>query len=208
MSGNQISADFLARAAATCGPAVAGSAELPNLVMNGQSVTVTGNPNQTVTLPNGTAIINQQTSTIGGTSAELVVNALHVTTIDTVTQQELADVVLASVESQINCQGGSPPDASFGTGGGWIPGFVSGRANFSMQSTTEAVDNTQACQTTITGMADSSSGPVSFKVTIRDNGEPGADRDTFAIEASNGYTNSNLLGGGNVQKHRETCTAP
>jgi hypothetical protein len=184
-----------------------------------------------VTLPNGTAIINQQTSTIG-TSAELVVNALHITTIDTVTQQELADVVLASVESQINCQGGSPPDASFGTGGGWIPGFTSGRANFgvmggadqdgtkahvvfkdhganfSMQSTTEAVDNTQPCQTTITGMADSSSGPVSFMVTIRDNGEPGVNRDTFAIEVSNGYTNSKYLSGGNIQKHRETCTAP
>jgi hypothetical protein len=45
VSGNQISADFLmTRAAATCGPAVAGSAELPNLVINGQSITVRAIP--------------------------------------------------------------------------------------------------------------------------------------------------------------------
>jgi len=61
VSGNQITADFLmARSAASCGPAVTGSSQLTNLVINGQTITVTGAPNQTVALPNGTAIINEQ----------------------------------------------------------------------------------------------------------------------------------------------------
>jgi hypothetical protein len=83
-----------------------------------------------------------------------------------------------------------------------------GSVSFSMQSTTEAVTQ-QPCQTTITGMADSSAGPVEFTVTIRDKGEPGANRDEFSISASNGYLRENVpLGGGNIQKHHETCTGP
>src|SRR3989442_13740414 len=69
----------MARSAASCGPgpAVAGSSELPNLVINGQAVTVTGAPNQTVSLPNGTATINEKTSAVAGSSGELRVVALH-----------------------------------------------------------------------------------------------------------------------------------
>jgi hypothetical protein len=95
VSGNQLSADFLmARAAASCGPAGTGNSQLDNLVINGQAIAVTGAANQTVTLPNGTAVINRQTVTVGGTSAQLVVDALHVRTVDPVTGQELADVAL------------------------------------------------------------------------------------------------------------------
>jgi hypothetical protein len=66
VSGNQITSDFLmARSTASCGPSVAGGAELANLVINSQAITVTGSANQTVSLPNGTVIINAQVPTIG-----------------------------------------------------------------------------------------------------------------------------------------------
>jgi hypothetical protein len=232
VSGNQISADFvMARANAACGPAVGGSSEIGNLVINNQAIAITGNPNQTVSLPNGTVVINQQSSTLGATSAELIVNALHIKTRDAITGQELADVVLANVDTKINCQGGSASNASFGTGGGWIPGlggratfgvmggadhdgtkahvvFKDHGANFNLQSTTEVVDNTTPCETRITGTAESTLGPTEFAVIIRDSGEPGAGRDQFTIQTSVGYTNSDFLGGGNIQKHREACTTP
>jgi len=233
VSGNQVSADFImARAAASCGGSVSGSSELGALVINGQAITVTGAPNQTVSLANGTAVINQQSSTIGGTAAELVVNALHITTHDNLTGQPVADVVLATADSKIDCAGGAPPTATFGTGGGWIPGLSGGHANFgvvggadngsttsahvefhdqsanfSMHSTTEVVDNGQPCQTTISGTADSNAGPVQYTVTITDNGEPGKDRDYFYILAG-GYTREGYLGGGNIQKHHEACGTP
>src|SRR5438128_3335716 len=63
VGGNSITADFLmSRAMAVCGAAPTGSSEIANLVVNGQAITVGTQPNQTVTLPNGTIVINEQTS--------------------------------------------------------------------------------------------------------------------------------------------------
>src|SRR3989475_3591997 len=124
VSGNQISSDFLmARSNASCGPSVAGSSELVNLVINGQSITVTGAANQTVALPNGSAIINEQVPTVGATSGELIVRALHVMTQDTITGQPIADVALGNAEAKIDCAAGSSPGEEWGSGGGWIEGL-------------------------------------------------------------------------------------
>src|SRR5882672_7932619 len=124
VSGNQISSDFLmARSTAACGPTVVGTSELVNLVINGQSITVTGAANQTVALPNGSAIINEQVPTVGATSGELIVRALHVTTQDTLTGQPIADVALAIAESKIDCAAGWSPGEDWVTGGGWIEGL-------------------------------------------------------------------------------------
>jgi len=108
-------------------------------VINGQAITVTGAANQTVALPNGSAIINEQTSTIVGTAGELVVNALRVLTHDTIAGQPIADVALATADARIDCQGGSASSGDFVTGGGWIVsedglgkatfGFVAGPDN-------------------------------------------------------------------------------
>src|SRR5437773_10640668 len=82
VSGNGITSDFLmARSNAGCGPAVAGSAQLQNLVINGQPITVTGNPNQTVSLPNGTATLNYQTPAVAGSPARLRDLPVHVITL-------------------------------------------------------------------------------------------------------------------------------
>jgi hypothetical protein len=119
------------------GPAVAGSSQLVNLVINGQSTAVTGQPNQKIFLPNGTLLINEQiSSSISNTAGRLIVNVLHITTSDIVTGQQLANVVLASADAKVQCQSGSASNsygqklfdtvfaqsepANFASGGGWI----------------------------------------------------------------------------------------
>src|SRR5207237_4496313 len=77
--GNLISADFLmGRAGATCNnraPSVGGTSEIDGLLINGQAIGVTGAPNQTVSLPNGSAIINEQSASVAGNSGQLTVHA-------------------------------------------------------------------------------------------------------------------------------------
>jgi hypothetical protein len=58
---------------------VSGNAELVGLTVAGQAILVS-NPNLSISLPGGiSVIINQQTSSSGGTSGSMTVNALHVT---------------------------------------------------------------------------------------------------------------------------------
>src|SRR6267378_6906595 len=131
VTGNQISSDFLmARSTAACGPTVGGTSELLNLVINAQSITVTGAANQTVALSNGSVIINEQVPTLGATSGELIVRALHVMTQDTISGAPIADVALASAESKIDCAAGWSPGENWVSGGGWIPGNAGGKATF------------------------------------------------------------------------------
>src|SRR6266403_2127087 len=154
VSGNQITADFLmARSSAACAPAVAGSSEITNLVINGQPIVVTGAPNQTVTLPNGTAVINQQFPNVGGTSAALNVSALRVTTNDPITGQPVADVLLATIDAEIQCVGGGP-------------------------STATGCSQTIIGMATASGAF---TGQVEFRLDVTDAGDPGTGHDTFTI---------------------------
>src|SRR2546430_7037831 len=135
VSGNGITADFItawSNASCPAGPVVVGGVTLENLVINGQPIVVTGAPNQTVSLPNGTAVINEQSSSIVGTSGELSVTALHVTTHDTLTGQTLAEVKLAIGDAQIDCAPGSPPTGAATSGGGWIMLSSGGKGTFGM----------------------------------------------------------------------------
>src|SRR5438094_3232631 len=224
VSGNQISSDFLmARSTASCGPTVGGSSELVNLVINGQPITVTGAPNQTVTLPNGSAIINEQVPTVGTTSGELIVNALHVLTHDTITGQPIADVALGPADAKIDCAAGSSPGEDWVSGGGWIPGNAGGMATFGFvagpggspnrghltlkdQSTGQTIHGTVITSFTECSIGqsqfegtDTNSRP--FAVQAADNGEPGAGHDQFTISGSdqNGvsYSISRFLLSGN-----------
>ena len=120
VAGNTIGADFLmARANAECGsvgPTVSGITEIDGLVVNGQSIPVTGSPNQTVALPGGgLMVLNEQTTTVPGS---ISVNTLHVTL------PGVMDVVIASpsaVVSPLVFVGPPPtPQCDFVTGGGWI----------------------------------------------------------------------------------------
>jgi hypothetical protein len=229
ISGNQITADFLmARSTAACAPAVTGSSEITNLVINGQSIVVTGAPNQTVTLPNGTVVINQQFPNVGATSAAMNVNALHVTTNDPITGQPVADVLLATIDAEIQCVGGGPSTATNTTGGGWIAvpggkatfgfsakmqdGVASGHLEYNdhafpltVHSTTINSITTTGCTTTMTGFADVSPGPTpqSYEIDVTDGGEPGT-QDFFKITVGT-YIRSGFLGGGNIQVHDHAC---
>jgi len=131
ISGNGITAAFLmARSTATCGTgsALAGSSQLASLVVNGEPIAANGAANQSVALPNGSAVLNEQIPSVAGGTGRLVVNALHVITRDPLSGQSLADVVLATADAQIQCPTGlvlSEPvaaaDPVFTDGGGWIP---------------------------------------------------------------------------------------
>jgi hypothetical protein len=89
IAGITISADVvMARAKAVFGVAGVGITDIANLSINGTPVTITGSPNQTIGLPGGVLIINEQQVAADGTSS--VVNALHVMV------SGVADVVVAS----------------------------------------------------------------------------------------------------------------
>lgn len=92
ISGNIVSADFvMARARTPVSGASTGVSSFDGLVINGQSVSVSGAPNQTIPIGGGRIVINEQQASASG----MVVNALHIV-ID-----GLADVVIASATSGI-----------------------------------------------------------------------------------------------------------
>jgi hypothetical protein len=234
VSGNEITSNFLmARSTASCGPSVAGSADLVNLVINGQTITITGAPNQTVSLPNGTVIINAQVPTIGATSGQLSVTALRVMTHDTITGQPIADVLLSTVDAKIDCEAGSSPGEAWVTGGGWIPsedgaatatfGFVAGpTSGGSVRGHLTLKDHSTGATihgTVLTSVTECVSGESRFQgtdsngreffVAVDDNAEPGAGADRFSIRAfdQNGaaYENMRDLSRGNIQNHGFAC---
>lgn len=94
VAGVSISADLvMAQASQVLGSAASGISHLDNLAINGVPVAITGAPNQTVGIPGGQIVINEQT--VSSTGA-FVVNALHVVV------NGVADVVLASATAGIS----------------------------------------------------------------------------------------------------------
>jgi len=94
VAGIGITADsVLAQASQVLGAAGSGSSTLSNLSINGTPITVTGAPNQTIWVPGGQVIINEQTISPTGTA---VVNAVHVAITG------VADVVIASATAGIS----------------------------------------------------------------------------------------------------------
>ncbi len=114
----------------TGGPAVSGSSEIADLVINGQTIAVSGQPNQTITLPVGEVIINEQSSSVSGNTGSITVNALHVIVPDALGVAG-ADVVVSSAHADVTCQGvPACVGKDFVTGGGWIHGPSGAKANF------------------------------------------------------------------------------
>jgi hypothetical protein len=92
LAGTRIGADFvMSRVRAVQGSAASGSTGLSGLTINGVPVQVTGAPNQTIAIPGGRVVINEQQTTSSGT----VVNALHVVVTG------VADIVIASASAGI-----------------------------------------------------------------------------------------------------------
>src|SRR5207248_2023821 len=80
---NTISAQSVAGHAVADGqtgnrPTVSGSSDIQGLIVNGQSISITGLPNQQVDLLNNARLlINEQFSSMGDNSGSILVNALH-----------------------------------------------------------------------------------------------------------------------------------
>ena len=231
VAGNTISAGLLqARAAAVCrdgGPTASGSSDIAALSVNGQTVTISGEPNQKMQLPIGEVIINEQTSKGAG---DITVNALHVFV------PGVADVIVSSAHADITCQPAPPPPvctgADFVTGGGWITGTPSGaKANFGVAGGIKQgqfwghltyIDHgpggprvkgtgvtayrvVDATTRHIEGTAQvNGQDGLTYQVDVADNGEPGRN-DSFKLHVSGGYDASGTLGGGNIQLHQPSC---
>jgi hypothetical protein len=97
-------------ATAACYPdhaTVNGSSTIASLTVNGQSIQVSGSPNQTVPLLVGSLVINEQISSVTNspvtTSADMLVNALHLRVLG------LADVVISSSRAGVTCTTPAPP---------------------------------------------------------------------------------------------------
>ena len=225
VAGNTISASFLmARAEAVCAANAAttsGSSAIVELTINGQSIAVNGQPNQTILLPAGAGkvVINEQTTSPGS----ITVNALHVVVTG------VADVIVSSAHADIVCRGQPQCDASkdFVTGGGWINGPSGAKGTFGVAGGIKngglwghltfidhgsggpkvkgtgvtayvIVDDTTR---RVTGSAEvDGQGGFTYSVVVSDKGEPGRN-DTFSLELSNGYRASGSLQGGNIQLH-------
>ena len=94
VAGIYISADsVVAEASQVLGAAGSGSSYITNLTINGVPVNVTGDPNQTIWIPGGQIVLNEQTISSTGSA---VVNAIHVTV------NGVADVVIASATAGIS----------------------------------------------------------------------------------------------------------
>jgi len=94
VAGITISADsVVAQASQALGGAASGSSYIDNLAINGVPVSVSGDPNQTISIPGGQVVLNEQTISSTGST---VVNAIHVTV------NGVADVVVASATAGIS----------------------------------------------------------------------------------------------------------
>jgi len=92
VAGTAVGADFvMARASAMQGLAGGATVNIAGLVINGLPVTVTGKPNQTITIPGGRVVINERPTSSTGT----VVNALHIAVTG------IADVIVASATARV-----------------------------------------------------------------------------------------------------------
>src|SRR5438445_4445698 len=212
VGGNTITAGLLqASATAECRngmSSVSGSSDIVGLVINGQSIVVSGQPNQTISLPlGGRVIINEQTSSASGNNGDITVNALHVVV------EGVADVIISSAHADITCGGAVCPGGDFVTGGGWITGTPSGeRGTFGVAGGIKngglwghltyidhgpggpKVKGTGVTAYTVVnattrhseGTADINSRSVSYQVDVSDNGEPGR-TDTISIKLTTGF---------------------
>jgi len=228
--GNTITAGFLmARAEARCTDGTAsasGSSEIVLLTINSQTVVVSGDPNQTITLPNVSVVINEQRRDGAG---DITVNALHVVV------PGVADVVVSSAHADIGCPIAPPPPPpppppgcpGFVTGGGWITAPSQAKGNFGVAggikngglwghltyqdhgSNGPKVKSTGVTAYTVTdetsrhieGTADIDGRAGTYQVDVTDAGEPGRN-DVFALTLSTGYAASGTLAGGNIQLHK------
>lgn len=191
--------------------------------------------NTTIPLPNlGKVVINEQYTDNG----RFNVNAVHVTLDGGLSKLVVADVVISHAEaggSGANCKCEQPecPVKDFMTGGGWITlpsgekgtfGFVGGLKPNGLQGHLTYIDHgsrqkvkgtdvtaysiTGATSRDITYSATVNDAPDSCKLSVADNGEPGAGVDRFKIDCGGYDADGPTITHGNIQLHQPKCPAP
>jgi hypothetical protein len=200
-----------------------GSSTIVGLFADGQAIVVTGEPNQVVSLGDGTLILNQQTIDPVEGGLVITVNALRFV------PAEGIEVVLGNARAGIAGCTAPPADChDFVTGSGSIGlggaghGSFGFNAGFKPSSSTPSislnyidhVSNKHVKAQTIdlyellgpnvrhfsgTGTRDGI--PVEYSITVADNGEPGT-TDTFEMALSDGYVAGGTIESGNVQLHK------
>jgi len=229
VAGNSISATFLAaQAEAKCAGGTAsvnGSAEVAELIINGQATTVSGEANQRIDLDplfGSYVVINEQVASAKADHGGITVSALHIVI------PGIADIVVAQAHADIVCGTGTPmcngPEKV--TGGGWVT-RGSSRGSFAVAGKQLSAwghflfidhatgDKLQATSLSSAGISYDSdgfavltgtaslngSGSYPFTVKVKDNGEPGRGTDQIALTSviSQPLT---FLAGGNIQFHK------
>jgi len=205
---------------------LSGTSHVTGLAINGLPVLVTGQPNQSIPLPEGQLIINEQTTSTAGAMKSITVKAVHLTVGD------VDAVVGSSRAGATNGAASCSSTADSATGGGWVQpsfqpkqsfGFVGGiRHNgnihghlvFVDHATNNRLKGTVTAYTvggptlrTMDGEGELNNEPAQFSLTVNDAGEPGTS-DTFELayaSQTGGGIATGTLGGGNIQIH-EPCS--
>jgi hypothetical protein len=226
VGGNIVASSFLAaHAHARCtatGVIVSADPNIIGLTVNGQPVQISGKPNQTIPLPNGRIIINEQAKASTKTSGHISVSALHIV-IDGV-----ADVALSEANAGISCPSGPETcgNDDFSTGGGFIvrsgananfgvAGGIGVNGNFigHLEYIDHSPNGTMVHGTSVTGYTRVNATTRAIDGTARVNGQAGftfhlvvtdddsSGVDSFSIQLSNGYSASGNLMGGHIEIH-------
>jgi uncharacterized Zn-binding protein involved in type VI secretion len=230
VAGNTIVADLLmASAEAKCengAASVAGDANIAGLFIDGAPIAISGQPNQTIQLPVGKLIINEQSSSVSGNTGSITVNALHVVVAGVA---GVADVVVSSAHADITC-GGVPEceGKDFVTGAGDFTGSpTNGISHFAvaggiqnngtlfghLESVDHGANGPRVHGTSVTKYVVLSSNTreidgtaevngqhgFTYKVVVTDNGEP--DNAYFSLGLSNGYAAGGKVQEGEIEIH-------
>lgn len=217
-------------AVATCvngAPVYSGSANIADLVIQGNAIPITGERNQTISLLGlATIIINEQIQDGG----RFIVNALHVKLGGALTLGITADVVISQSVAGINCASVvTCPVRDFMTGGGYITlpsgekgtfGFVGGQKANGLQGHLQYNDHGGGpivrgdAVTAYSGTGTARS--IGYRCTVggtdstcqlgvADNGTPGGGVDAFALTGGNYSANGPVITKGNIRLHVPNC---
>lgn len=202
-----------AHATATCEASEAAS-ELAEVAIAGETITVTGEANQTIRVDGVFTLVLNEQSRDGD---RVAVNAIHLTL------DAGPEVIVSSAAAGVGCAPEETGPRDFVTGGGFVDvdrgrsnfGFVagykpnaeevSGHVNAKLEPghlKSTSIDTYEADGEAriVTGQATLDGDAVEFRMRILDAGEPGED-DEIRFTLSTGYVLEGSIDGGNLQLH-------
>lgn len=184
IAGVNISAGVLqSNAKATCGDA-SGSSIIADLRVNGLTIKVTGEPNQTIAVGPVRIVINEQVK-VGGA---IVVHALHVSAAG------IADVAIATSRASVDCPCGPPPTSSGSSASS--SGSTSSSGGSSSGATSSGATSSGATSSGATSSGATSSGATSSGGSSSGNGGDDAPPKDFG-QLGDACDDANKCTGGN-----------